>query len=335
MGNAGDSIDDLVDFARTIAQHLYFAGGSMHVLVDAAHTLNCLHDRFSSNLGILTGYASHIIENLGAFGYLTAGAGHLLYFHNGPGNLIDLLIAGLHQLGHAIKNSRGRIPNLVGHHFHTHNQAAQLIHHIVKGVCQHAQSVGGHFCLYAQVPFTNATDLADQLLYLRLQTIALRLRFLDEAHDIIQHIIHGSGHNIDFIASTDERTRVCFSFGDALRQCRQLDQRMRNGAPYNITNNTDDDNDAQEDDNSRCDHGVHLRGTSLRYSVADVVRGLRDLCPLAFQGDILLPCLVQKGSNLSFGSIKGNTLQYLILCIFIGRPELVQHHRDRLLLLVG
>lgn len=130
-------------------------------------------------------------------------------------------IRAFDQLAHALKGHGRGVFNFLRHHLHAHHQAAQFLYHIIEGVGQHTQGISRHLRLHAQITFTNAAHLADQLLHLRLQRVALRLRFLDQVDDVVQHIVHSGCHFSDFVAAGNLSAGAGITFSNTPRQHRQ------------------------------------------------------------------------------------------------------------------
>ncbi len=201
LRNSSDNAYDIIDLTGTITKRLHLCGSILHIRLNASHTFNGLLDGFASNLGHLARLMRAYIQGLRAICHLAVHIGYILDLLSSSANLLDLHIRISDQLNHTLERKRCRVFHFMSHHFHTHDQATQFLHHVVEGVGQHAQRVRCHFRLDLQISLTHITDLAHQLFHLSLQYITLGLRILHKIHNIIQHVIHRVGHQRNLVAA--------------------------------------------------------------------------------------------------------------------------------------
>src|SRR5947209_12817129 len=113
--------------------------------------------------------------------------------------------------------------------------------------------------------------------------VTLGLRFLDEAHNVIQHDVDRVRYQVDFITSLKSSTNTRFTSGNTSRQTGELDERARNGLVHDITGGDDDHNRYQESDDGRQDRRINLCRSDSRHNLPHRLCSSYDLLPAISQ----------------------------------------------------
>jgi len=106
-----------------------------------------------------------------------------------------------HQLIHHPRGLPHGLPDAVGHLLDIDHQAGERQQHDIEGVRQLSQIRKAGIRLHAQIAFADAAHLPGELLDLLIQVGTARLRLGEQAHDLVEHAIHGARHQGDFVTA--------------------------------------------------------------------------------------------------------------------------------------